>query len=168
MDRIVNIFRESTHLSVSEMLIRGTVVFLVALIILRIAGKRTFGRQSPSDNVIMIMLGALLSRAVVGASPFIAIIAASLVIALVHRFLTWVSFGNRSIGNVIKGRLISLFKDGKENKIDMKRTLVSHDDMMEGVRLQINSDSLNNVHEIFIERNGEISVVKKDKGNPTM
>jgi len=161
MEKVINIFRTSTQLDVLEMTIRGIVVFIIALLILRVGGKRTFGRQSPSDNVIMIMLGAVLSRAIIGASPFLPVIVASLGIVLVHRLLTWISFNNRSTGNVIKGKAITLFKDGKENKINMKRTLISHDDLMEGVRLQINSDSLENITEIFIERNGEISVVKK-------
>ena len=35
--------------------------------------------------------------------------------------------------------------------------------MMEGVRLQINENSCDNIKEIFIERSGEISVIKKEK-----
>jgi uncharacterized membrane protein YcaP (DUF421 family) len=46
----------------------------------------------------------------------------------------------------------------------MRRALISEKDPMEGVRLQINQDSLKNVIEVFIERNGEISVVKKRDG----
>ena len=161
MNWILNTFRESTHLNLTELVIRSIVVFIVALIILRIAGKRTFGKQSPSDNVIMIMLGAVLSRAIVGASPFLPVIAASFAIVLVHRFFAWLSFGNKRIGNLVKGEVTSLFKNGKENRVNMKRTLVTHDDLIEGVRLQINSDLLENIEEIFIERNGQISVVKR-------
>jgi len=63
----------------------------------------------------------------------------------------------------VKGTPISLFKDGEENISNMKRTLISHDDVMEGVRLRIDGDTLDEIHEIFVERNGEISVVKKDR-----
>jgi uncharacterized membrane protein YcaP (DUF421 family) len=37
---------------------------------------------------------------------------------------------------------------------------------MEGVRLQINEDTLKNVLAAYIERNGEISVVKKQDAIP--
>jgi len=163
MKWIETLFRQSTDLTVGEMTIRAIVVFLVALVILRVAGKRTFGKQSPSDYVIMIMIGAILGRAVVGASPFLPIIASSLAIVIVHRLLAWASFGNKRIGTVVKGKPISLFKDGEENISNMKRTLISHDDVMEGVRLRIDGDTLDEIHEIFVERNGEISVVKKDR-----
>jgi uncharacterized membrane protein YcaP (DUF421 family) len=161
MKQILFIFRESTHLSLAELVVRSIVVFFVALIILRIAGKRTFGKQSPSDNVIMIMLGAVLSRAIVGASPFLPVIAGSFAIVMVHRLLAWLSFGNNFIGNLVKGKVISLYKNGKEDHANMKRTLVTHDDMLEGVRLQIDSNLSEEIEEILIERNGQISVVKK-------
>lgn len=165
MEKLIEILRESTHLTTLEMVVRGMIVFVFALIILRIAGKRTFGRQSPSDYVVMIMIGALLTRAIVGASPFLPVIAATLVVVLIHRLITWLSFGNKAVGNIVKGRAISLFKDGKQNEKNMRSTLVTHDDLMEGVRLHISSNNLKDIQEIFIERNGEISVVKKQGGN---
>ena len=124
MEWIKTLFRQSTDLTVGEMTIRAIVVFLLALAILRVAGKRTFGKQSPSDYVIMIMQGAILSRAVVGASPFLPIIISCLAIVIVHRLLAWASFGNRKVGAVVKGKPVSLFKEGEENIDNMKRTLI--------------------------------------------
>jgi uncharacterized membrane protein YcaP (DUF421 family) len=44
---------------------------------------------------------------------------------------------------------------------NLRKTSISKDDLMEGVRLEINKNSLDDVEQIFIEKTGEISVVKK-------
>jgi hypothetical protein len=43
------------------------------------AGLRTFAKQSTFDNIIVILLGAVLARGVVGASPFWSTVGASVV-----------------------------------------------------------------------------------------
>ena len=161
MEWIQTLFSQTTELTVLQMSIRGIVVFIVAIIILRIAGKRTFGKQSAADNVIMIMLGAILSRAVVGTSPFLSTIIASFAIVLFHRALAWLSMHHHAIGLLTKGEPLSLFKDGKENPENIGKSLLSKKDLMEGVHLQVNSNSLDDIEEILLERNGKISVIKK-------
>jgi uncharacterized membrane protein YcaP (DUF421 family) len=136
-------------------------VFIIALAMLRLAGKRTFGKQSAADNVIMITLGALMSRAIVGVTAVLPVIAACFAIVLIHRFLAWLCLNHPAIGEIVKGKEISLYKNGEENKKNMQSTLISKEDMMEGMRLQVNSSALEEVSEIIVERNGEISVIKK-------
>jgi uncharacterized membrane protein YcaP (DUF421 family) len=109
------------------------------------------------------MLGSILSRVVVGASPFIPTTVACLAFVLVHWLLARISVHNDHVGRFVKGERISLYVDGRKNEKNMERSRISDKDLLEGLRLRINDESFEEVEEIFLERNGEISVVKKKK-----
>jgi uncharacterized membrane protein YcaP (DUF421 family) len=163
MNVINLLFGEGEHLNPLQMACRVLVIYLIALLWIRVAGRRAFGRLSTFDNVISILLGAILSRAVVGASPFLSIIVAGLVLVLLHRAVAWLCVVSQVIGKVVKGEEKSLYSNGKINKKNMNAHLVTYHDLMEEVRLEIHENSLDKVKEIFIERNGEMSVIKKEE-----
>jgi uncharacterized membrane protein YcaP (DUF421 family) len=155
------LFGEGKDLDSLQMVCRAIVAFFLTLLLIRIAGIRTFGKKTPFDNVITIMLGSIFSRVVVGASPFIPTTLACLAFVLIHRLLAWISLYNDTIGGWVKGEASSLYKDGRPNERNMRMARVSEKDLRESVRQRINEDSLENVKEIVQERNGEISVVMK-------
>lgn len=163
MDWINTIFEKQDNLSCLQMSIRGVLVFLATLIVMRIGAKRTFGKETAVDYVVIILLGGILGRAVVGASPILPVIISTFFILLFHRFLAWICLRNHFMGNLIKGEKKQLFADGKPNKKNMDTALISNEDLLEGIRMMINARDTSNVKEIFIERNGEISVVKKEE-----
>jgi uncharacterized membrane protein YcaP (DUF421 family) len=160
-DLIYKFFGEGKDLTALQMGDRAFVMFFVTLILLRIGGLRAFGQQSAFDNVIVIMLGAILSRAVVGASPFLPIVIAGFVLVFVHRILAVISMYNDFVSDLIKGKPTSLYKNGKLNEKNMRRCDITKGDLMEGLRHNANLESLEEAKEIFLERNGHISVVKK-------
>jgi uncharacterized membrane protein YcaP (DUF421 family) len=143
------------------MVSRAIVSFLLTLVLIRIAGIRTFGKRSAFDNVIVIMLGSIFSRVVVGASPFIPTTLGCLAFVLVHSGLGWISVRSDVIGRLVKGERKVLYAEGKMNERNMRRVMVSQKDLMESVRLRLNSNDLGEVQEIVLERNGEISVIRK-------
>src|ERR1700755_3556763 len=86
------VFGHGSNLNTLQMTSRAIISFFITLLLLRIAGIRTFGKKTAFDNVIIIMLGSILSRAVVGASPFIATSVACLVFVLIHWMLDKISY----------------------------------------------------------------------------
>ena len=150
-------------LNALQMSIRAVAAFFLTLLFLRIAGLRTFGRRTAMDMVIVIMLGSVLGRIVVGASPVIPTSVACLVFALVHRLLARLSCGNDFIGMLVKEEKISLYKKGIENQAHLRKAMISKKDLQEGIRLKINQEGFQGIDEIFLERTGEISVIKSEK-----
>lgn len=143
------------------MICRAVLAFLITLVLIRIAGIRTFGKRSAFDNVIVIMLGSIFSRVVVGASPFVPTTLACLAFVLVHWLLGYVSVRSDFVGRLVKGEKVTLYADGKPNEANMRKAMVSEKDLKESVRLRLNSDDLSQVERIVIERNGDISVIRK-------
>lgn len=140
---------------------RGVLIVLISLVLVRISGRRSFGLHTPLDNIITISLGAVLSRAVVGASPFIPVIVCCFIIVLLHRLLGWAVSRYPRIGSIIEGDKILLFSDGRIHPENMKKALLCEEDMMEGVRKSALTDDMEKIDRVYIERNGDISPLKK-------
>ena len=161
METINILFGRGTDLNVWQMSARAIVVFFVALLLIRFTGMRAFGIKSAFDTCIIIMLGAVLSRAVVGASPFVPTMAASAVLVVIHKILANISVSNRTISHLIKGAPLLLYKDGIINTKNLRKCSLSYGDVMEEVRIMLNQNTLDNVEEIYMERTGKISVIEK-------
>jgi uncharacterized membrane protein YcaP (DUF421 family) len=161
MKLIYQIFGEGKDLSTLQMCSRAIVIYFIALLFLRISGRRTFGKKTAFDNTIAIILGAVLSRAVVGASAFVPTVACSLVLVLIHRGLAWTSIRSKVIKHIIEGASIPLYKNGQLDKDNLKISLISEDELKGDLRLKANIGSFAEAEEIHMETNGEVSVIKK-------
>jgi len=163
MGILKTIFGEGKDLDVLQMCSRGVVVFIIALLLIRIAGRRSFGLKTPLDNIISILLGAILSRSVVGASPFVPTIVCCLAIVILHRAIGWLVVRHDRVARFLEGHRILLFHDGHFIHNHLKRGLVGEEDIMQGVRKSALTEDLSKIDKIYLERNGDISPVKKEK-----
>lgn len=161
MDIIIKIFGEGKDLTIWQMSARAIVVYFIAMAFIRISGKRTFARKTGFDTIMQIIFGAVLSRAIVGASPFISTIGACFAMVLLHRTLAWLIIKNKHIEHFFKGDRVVLFENGKIDHDQLSKSLMTKDDLMSDVRLKANVDSYDDVENIYRENTGEISVVKK-------
>ncbi|MGZ3900960.1 MAG: DUF421 domain-containing protein [Bacteroidia bacterium] len=161
MNRIVEIFGEGKDLTAFQMSMRAILVFLLGIVLVRIAGRRAFGMREPFDNVLSILLGAVLSRGVVGASPFLPTIAACLAIVIMHLIFGKLSYYSSIFGKIIKGEIKVLYENGRMNRKNMCRCMISEKDLLESVRRNAAVESLDEVKVVYLERNGEMSVIKK-------
>jgi len=158
---IKELFGSGEHLTSLQMAVRAFIMFFITLALIRFAGMRIFGKRTAFDNILVIMLGAILARGVVGASPFFSTVAASGVMVVVHKILALLALRYVWVGKIVKGIHRSLYKDGELNTKNMRIAAISKDDLMEGVRMQIHGNSLDGVKEAYIEKNGHVSIIEK-------
>lgn len=140
---------------------RAAVMFVIMVVMLRIAGMRTFGKGDVFDNILTILFGAVLARGIVGATPFLSAVTGGVVILAIHKLLARLSFYNRQVGRKVKGKSMLLYTNGMFIARNMKKADISKNDIEEELRLKLNSNSLEKVEEIYFERTGKISFVTK-------
>lgn len=160
---MIKIFGEGDDLEPLQMCARAFVIFILALVLVRLAGRRAFGMGMTFDNVLTILLGAVLSRAITGASPFVATVAAAATIIALYRLCAWISVRSDAFGKVVKGEPRLLYNNGILDEDEMRRSLLSKKDLLEGIHNNANVDTLGETKKVYLERDGKISVVKKEK-----
>jgi uncharacterized membrane protein YcaP (DUF421 family) len=159
MNLFVALFGEGSDLNSLQMAARAVVVFLVALLLIRISGRRSFGQRSPFDYVVVILLGAMLSRAIVGASPVLSTFAASFVIVFAHRALAWICVRSRWLESLMGGVEREVYRDGRFDDKQLSAALITRADVIETARQKLGASDLSNVEAAILERNGSVSLI---------
>ncbi len=145
-----------------HMLVRTLIMYFITLLLIRIGGLRIIGKKSGFDLVIVIMLGAVLSRGVVGASSFPLSVMAGTVMVVLNRLLAWMSLENPFLNYLFKGRSLLLYDNGTVIRKNMIRAALSESDLMTSLRLETHSEDFGKVKKAYLEPNGRISFVWKE------
>ena len=148
-----------------QMALRALGMFFLVLLEIRVAGSRSFGRRSSFDNVVVMMLGAIAARGVVGASPFGSTVAATAVIVALHRVLGRVCITQPWLARLIEGERVLLYVRGQLLRDKLLLTSISEEDVLQSHRLERQMAALSPRVDAYLERNGRISFVKNDEIN---
>jgi uncharacterized membrane protein YcaP (DUF421 family) len=150
------------NISPLEIAARAAVMFVVALLLIRISGMRPFGRDTAFDTIITFLIGGILSRGVVGATPFISTVAGALAIVLVHKLFSKFSFYGKKVERAIKGESYLLYQNGQFLKENLHKANITESDIFDQLRTALHTDTLDKVKEVYMEKTGEISFIKKE------
>jgi uncharacterized membrane protein YcaP (DUF421 family) len=154
---------EPKDLTFVQISLRGIIVFLATLIMIRLGHKRSLARKTAFDAVLIVVLAAVLSRAVNGSSAFFATLGGGLVIVLVHRLFAALAYHSHWFGVLIKGSPDLIIEDGDLILRGMRRNHISRHDLEEDLRLDAKTEKLNDIRVSYVERSGDISFIKKEK-----
>src|SRR5438046_1798112 len=150
--------KDLTFLQIS---LRGIIVFLATLAMIRIGHKRSLARKTAFDAVLLVILASVLSRAINGSSAFFATIGGSVVLVLLHRLFAHMAYYSHAFGILVKGRPDIIVRDGQCDFRMMLRNHISTHDLEEDMRLDAHIDDLSKVRVARVERSGDISFIKK-------
>ena len=152
------VFGTRGDLDAAQMAARAFVMFFIALALVRVAGMRAFGHKSAFDTIVVIVLGAVLSRPIVGASAFWPTVAAAAVLVVVHRVLAMIGVRFPRVDRLIKGSELVLYDNGVLHHRAMFRAGISHNDIEAALRQQ-GLEQLDDAKTIYKEANGKLSVI---------
>ena len=100
--------KELTSLQVS---MRGIIVFVAALVMMRIGSKRSLAEKSAFDAALMIIIASVLARAVNGSAPFVPTLVVGFVLVLLHRLFAFGAYASHAFGILIKGKPVVIVEN---------------------------------------------------------
>jgi uncharacterized membrane protein YcaP (DUF421 family) len=160
-ETLLGIGVDPKNLTFVEISLRGIIVFLVTLATVRLGHKRSLSRKTPFDAALLVILAAVLSRAINGSAAFFATLGGGVVLVLLHRLFAFLAFYSHGFGILVKGRPDVIVRDGQCDIPMMWRNHVSMHDLDEDMRLSIHVDDLSRIGNARVERSGDISFIKK-------
>ena len=142
----------------AQLCARAIIVLLFGVLCVRVSGRRTFSLTSPLDILVATIAGSNLSRAMTGKSPFVAGLAATLALVVLHRILAWMSLKSPLISKLVKFGPVILAENGRPNKKLLRREGLSDGDLLEALRME-GIERLQDTKLVVLEGGGKISVV---------
>ena len=161
LSAVMGIGSEPKNLTFLQISLRGIIVLLAALAMLRLGHKRSLARKTPFDAVLLVILASVLARTINGSAPFLATLGGSFVIVMLHRLLAAAAYYSHPIGVLLKGKPEVIVQDGRMLRNVMRKNHVSEHDLEEDLRLDAQCESIEQVRVARIERSGDISFIKK-------
>jgi uncharacterized membrane protein YcaP (DUF421 family) len=153
--------QEATTLTFVQISLRGVIVFMATLAIIRCGDRRFLSQKTAFDAVLGFILASMLARAVNGTAAFFPTLGGGFVLVMLHRVLAYWSRRSHGFGSLIKGRSDVLIRDGKLDEARASLNRLSQHDILEDLRLHGNVQDVADVAIAVFERNGQISVVPR-------
>ena len=146
-----------------QVTLRALIVYIAALAMVRIGEKRFMGKNTAFDIILGIILGSVVSRAVNSTGTIFPTILGGFVLVGLHWLMAVISFKSDRLGDLFKGNASQLVKNGEISWDVMERSHISEKDLMSQVRTEGNTEDLRSVEKAYLERSGQISVIKSKK-----
>ena len=142
-----------------EIFIRGTVMYLGIFALLRGVLKREAGTVGITDLLVVVLLADAAQNSL--ASDSKALIDGLLLVATIVAWaflLNWLGYRFSRFQRIIHPRPLPLVRDGALLRHNMRKELVTEDELMTQLRLQ-GCEDLDNVRAAYMEGDGQISII---------
>jgi uncharacterized membrane protein YcaP (DUF421 family) len=144
-----------------ELILRGGVVYVFLLILLRITGKRQVGQMAPFDLVLLLVLSNAVQNSMNGGDNSLVggLISATTLVGL-NFLVGLITYKSKKLEAIIEGRPQVLVHNGKLFEDVMASAKLTHHELDSALR-QAGCNCVEEVHSAILENNGSISVVAR-------
>ena len=144
-------------------IIRGAVVYLAVLLLLRIGGKRQIGQMGTGEFVAILLISNAVQNAMNGGDNSITGgLILSTVIILLSVGIAYLTYRSKRWESWIQGRPRLLVHQGVVLQKNMEKELMNTHELMTILRRQ-GIHNLDEVQEAVLESNGSVSLIKKSE-----
>lgn len=143
-----------------ETVIRGAVVFIVLLVIIRLSGRRTLAQMTAFDLVLVLIVAETTQQALLG-DDFSIANAVILIITLftLDILMSYLKEHSSRAEKLLDGVPTVLISLGKPDARALKRARVDIEDVLESARSKHGVERLDQIKFAVLEVGGDISIV---------
>lgn len=161
---------ELNWMEIGRISLLGVMAYVILIILLRIAGKRSLAQLNAFDLVITVSIGSVLATIMLDSKISIFDGFAALFVLLA---LQWIfSFSNKKMemfNDMVTSDPTLLYYNGNYCEKTMEKERIRKDEIIKSARLEGNL-SMESVHAVILEPNGELSILsnRKDEKEDTI
>ena len=162
LQTLLGISTEAKELTFLQVSVRGVIVFIATLVMVRLSSKRSLAEKTAFDAVLVVIIGSMLSRAINGSAAFLPTLGSGFVLVLLHRLFGITAYYSHAFGIMLKGKPAVLVQNGRLQHKNMLWNHISEHDLQEDMRLEAKTDDLSKIKTARVERSGDISFIKTE------
>jgi uncharacterized membrane protein YcaP (DUF421 family) len=145
-----------------ESVIRAAVVYVVLLVLFRIAGKRSLAEITSFDLVLLLIISEATQQAMIDSDNSMtnSLLLVSTLIGM-NILLSVVTKRWKSFDKLVEDVPLVILKNGEPIRERMRKERVDEDDIMEAARASEGLERLDQIKYAILERTGHITIVPK-------
>lgn len=163
MNELSAIFGSHPPLAAAQECARAILIFAFGLTMVRLAGRRVFGKWSALDTIVSVIVGSNLSRAITGSAPLWGTLAATAALFALHWILSQAAARWAFASHVLEGSPIVLKDSGDVDHGARRSIAISEADLNEALR-QNGLATTQGAERVTVEPSGRITVLKAGSG----
>jgi uncharacterized membrane protein YcaP (DUF421 family) len=158
-DTLASVFKMT--MPIVELFIRGSVMFWFLVLVFRVVLRRDVGSMGMTDFLFVVLLGDAAQNGMIGDASS-ATDAVVLISTLVfwNVAIDWATWRWPSLEKLFAARRLTLVRNGKRNRRNMRREFISDAELMSKVREE-GLEDLSKIKAMYLESDGEISLIRR-------
>lgn len=146
-----------------DMIVRAVAIYLVLLVVFKIAGRRTLLQMTSFDLILLLIISEATQQALLGndfsvtgaALTIITLVVVDMIFGMIKKYISGAE-------SMIDGSPVILVENGELLHEKMKLADISCDDIMASARNNQGVYKISDIKFPILERNGHISIITKE------
>ena len=138
-------------------------MYFVIFVLLRVVLRGRTGGTTMSDLLVLVLIADAAQNAM--ADDYTSLASGTLLVATIIGWsfaLDWLAYRVPSVGRIVHPEKAPLVQNGRLIRPTLRREMITEEELMSEIRLQ-GLEKLEDVRAVYLEGNGEISVIPASK-----
>ncbi|WP_187261656.1 DUF421 domain-containing protein [Pontibacter beigongshangensis] len=148
------------EVSVLELIIKGAVIYLGILLLIRLLPRRTGGELAIMDLIFVLLIAEAATHSLGGFSTITEGFIVIGTLMLCNYLVNVLSFYSPLVEKFVSAPPLQIIKDGKLLRRNMRREYLTEAELMDHLRIE-GIEDINDIKSAYVEGDGKISFIPK-------